>query len=163
MIRMHKFFLALGMAAAVITASPAHAGDGEFFGTLTGAALGGLVGNQFGRGTGNVAATAAGVFVGGLAGNEIGRSMDRRAFYASRNSYAYAPAYTSPPPVYYRAAYVPNYVAPPEPSPAMLYAGDPYDGNYCREYSQLVRIGNRVEESYGTACLQRDGSWRIVR
>jgi hypothetical protein len=32
---------------------------------------------------------------------------------------------------------------------------------YCREYTKNVQIGNRTEQSYGTACQQPDGSWRI--
>lgn len=35
-------------------------------------------------------------------------------------------------------------------------------GDYCREYTRTVTIGNRREEAYGTACLQPDGQWRIV-
>lgn len=35
-------------------------------------------------------------------------------------------------------------------------------GEYCREYTKPVRIGGERQESYGTACRQPDGSWRIV-
>lgn len=35
-------------------------------------------------------------------------------------------------------------------------------GDYCREYTRTVTIGNRREEAYGTACLQPDGQWQIV-
>lgn len=33
---------------------------------------------------------------------------------------------------------------------------------YCREQVQRIRIGNRIEQGYGTACLQPDGSWKLV-
>ena len=33
---------------------------------------------------------------------------------------------------------------------------------YCREYTDRVQVGGRWQESYGTACLQPDGSWEIV-
>jgi hypothetical protein len=33
---------------------------------------------------------------------------------------------------------------------------------YCREYTSNVDIGGRLVQTYGTACLQPDGSWRIV-
>ena len=36
-------------------------------------------------------------------------------------------------------------------------------GDFCREFHQDVRIGNRGERAWGTACLQDDGSWRIRR
>ncbi len=32
---------------------------------------------------------------------------------------------------------------------------------YCREFNQNVTIGGQVQPSYGTACLQPDGSWAI--
>lgn len=34
-------------------------------------------------------------------------------------------------------------------------------GPYCREYTRNVMVGNRMQEGYGTACLQPDGSWQI--
>lgn len=34
------------------------------------------------------------------------------------------------------------------------------DGSYCREYTQRVTIGGVLRESYGTACMQPDGSWK---
>lgn len=44
--------------------------------------------------------------------------------------------------------------------PAFAYAG--YEEPYCREYTKNVVVGNKVQEGYGTACLQPDGSWEIV-
>jgi len=35
-------------------------------------------------------------------------------------------------------------------------------GTYCREYQQTVTIGGKDERSYGTACRQPDGSWKIA-
>jgi surface antigen len=35
-------------------------------------------------------------------------------------------------------------------------------GTYCREYQQTVTIGGRPQQSYGTACRQPDGSWKIA-
>lgn len=35
-------------------------------------------------------------------------------------------------------------------------------GDYCREYTRTVYIGNRAQDAYGTACMQPDGSWMIV-
>lgn len=80
--------------------------------------------------------------------------------------------YYGPPPVV-------MYPAPPvvvyEPPPRVVYAPPPYvaadpagplyrsgDGRQCREYQSTVMIGGRPQSSYGTACLQADGTWRIV-
>jgi hypothetical protein len=37
------------------------------------------------------------------------------------------------------------------------------DGTYCREFQHKVTIGGTVQASYGRACLQADGSWKIVK
>lgn len=44
------------------------------------------------------------------------------------------------------------------PQKAMAAGGD----DYCREYTRTVSIGGRLQDAYGTACLQPDGSWMIV-
>lgn len=33
--------------------------------------------------------------------------------------------------------------------------------SYCREYTKTVNIGGRMEEAYGQACMQPDGSWQF--
>ena len=33
---------------------------------------------------------------------------------------------------------------------------------YCREYQEKTTVGGKVVDSYGTACMQPDGSWRKV-
>lgn len=35
--------------------------------------------------------------------------------------------------------------------------------DYCREYSTDIRVGGQAQRSYGTACLQPDGSWELVK
>ena len=35
------------------------------------------------------------------------------------------------------------------------------DGRYCREYQQEITVGGELEKSYGTACRQPDGTWKI--
>jgi hypothetical protein len=37
------------------------------------------------------------------------------------------------------------------------------DESYCREYTQAVRVGGKMQEGYGTACMQPDGSWQIIK
>jgi len=44
--------------------------------------------------------------------------------------------------------------------PTETYQKD--SGRYCREYRTQVEVGNDIEEAYGTACRQPDGSWEIV-
>ena len=35
------------------------------------------------------------------------------------------------------------------------------NGTPCREFTQTVSIGGQMQEAYGTACRQADGSWNI--
>ena len=48
--------------------------DGNTGGTVAGAVIGGLLGNQVGKGNGKKAATAAGAVAGGLIGNKVDRN-----------------------------------------------------------------------------------------
>lgn len=75
----------------------------------------------------------------------------------------------APPPVYYPPPPRVVYAAPPvvyAPAPIdAVPASDPYrtsDGRYCREYQAQVMVGGVPQPSYGTACQQPDGSWRVV-
>lgn len=35
------------------------------------------------------------------------------------------------------------------------------DAPYCREYQRKVTVGGKIVDSYGTACMQPDGSWKL--
>jgi len=85
-----------------------------------------------------------------------------------------APAYYYPPPYYYAppppAYYAPppGYYAPPPASyapPATYYAppaAPSATSGQCREYSSTMTISGRQQQVTGTACLQPDGTWRLV-
>lgn len=32
---------------------------------------------------------------------------------------------------------------------------------HCREFTRTIRVGGKLQEGVGTACLQEDGSWRM--
>ncbi|HEX3497830.1 MAG TPA: hypothetical protein VHT04_00760 [Stellaceae bacterium] len=66
------------------------------------------------------------------------------------------PAYYTPPPAYY--APPPAYYAPPAPQ-----SYSEAQEQTCREYQSTTTIDGRQQRSYGTACLQPDGTWQIVR
>ena len=167
-----KFFVAAWLLMA--TALPALADD-QLAGTLLGAGVGGAIGNSIGQGPGRVVATAGGVVVGGYIGNQLtapssygyasGRypsqyargDMFGRSGYSTDYPYDMFPRFNDDP------GYQANFVAQPDPQgpPPVTYV-DAQSGNFCRQFSELVRVGDRVEEDYGTACLRRDGSWHIV-
>ena len=86
---------------------------------------------------------------------------------------AYSYGYYAPPPVYYAppppvvylpppAAYAPSaYAQPLAAQPASPVYQAP-NGQYCREYQTTVSVAGRPQPSYGTACQQPDGVWRVV-
>jgi surface antigen len=47
-------------------------------------------------------------------------------------------------------------------SVTVVRQGTSTSGKQCREFQQTVEIGGKSESAYGTACLQEDGSWKIV-
>jgi hypothetical protein len=71
--------------------------------------------------------------------------------------YAPPPVVYAPPPVVYAPAPLPPLAAVPT-SP--VYRAS--NGQYCREYQATVRVDGVPQPSHGTACLQPDGTWRVV-
>lgn len=150
--------LGISLLLSACQQQPRNWGGGETFGTLGGAAAGGLIGSQIGKGSGNAAATLTGVLLGGFLGNQLGGAVDdadrRRAAEAERR------AYTAP---------VGQQITWNNPqngnSGTIVPVRDGYDqgGAYCREFQQTIVVGGRQQQGYGRACQQPDGSWKIVQ
>ena len=72
--------------------------------------------------------------------------------------------YREPPPrtVYVVPAPAPVVIAQPVPANPASPVYQTTDGRQCREYQRTVFIDGLPQASYGTACLQPDGVWRIV-
>ncbi len=127
-------------------------------GAVGGAALGGLLGSQFGGSTEwKMAAVGLGVLLGGLAGSEIGRSLDNADRTAMQQ--ASQQAYSAPvgetitwnnPQSGNRGTFTP------------VNDGYTNTGQYCRQFRSTVTIDGRLEEATGTACRQPDGTWKVV-
>lgn len=132
-------------------------GTKQGFGTLGGAAAGGLLGAQAGKGSGNLAMTALGTIAGALLGNSVGKSLDKAdSIYADR---ALQQASRGKSGKRYRwrdrdAGMSGEYVPLTDPRRT--------DDGYCREFQQHVVVGGRSEKAYGTACRQPDGTWQII-
>ena len=56
-------------------------GKGSGAGVVAGAVLGGLVGNQMGKGAGNTLLTVGGAVAGGYAGNEVEKNVKKHTLY----------------------------------------------------------------------------------
>ncbi len=81
-------------------------------------------------------------------------------FYGSPAFYE-APYYQSTRVVYVDREPAPVYYQEEQPivaSKGRVVSNDPY----CREYQRSVNVGGHMEQSYGTACRQPDGAWKVV-
>jgi surface antigen len=128
---------------------------GQTVGTLGGAAAGGLLGSQIGGGSGKLAATAAGTLIGALAGNKLGgylQGNDQRTATEAEQT-----AVSRGEPIQWTNSETGNRGTI---EPTRTYKDQ--SGQTCREYQHTVYVGGRAEQARGNACLQPDGTWRIV-
>ena len=136
-------------------------GENETAGSIIGGVAGAVVGNQFGSGDGKTAATAVGAVIGAMVGGNIGRSLDetsrQRAGAAAHE--ALETAEIDEP---IRWENPDNAGGPAHGSATVTRQGATSDGRTCREFRQTVIIGGREEQSYGTACRDDNGDWKIV-
>lgn len=133
-------------------------GSKETIGTVAGALIGGILGNQVGKGSGRKVATVLGAVAGGYAGNRIGESMDCADQQAHAN--------TTHDALEYQPTGRPSSWNNPDSghsgtvTPVRTWQQE--DGKYCRDYKQSIVIDGKVEEATGTACRENDGTWRIA-
>ncbi len=125
----------------------------EVIGAILGAAAGGYAGSRIGNGKGNIAATAAGALLGLLVGGGIGRSMDQVDQDCIGQTLEQAEDNRS---VRWRN---PDSGTNYRITPTKTYSVS--DGRYCREYTTEATIGGKTQRTYGTACRQPDGSWKL--
>ena len=130
-------------------------GQKAVIGGLGGATVGGLLAAGLGA---SPAAIAGSVILGGLVGGAIGDRMDaadkRHANEAAVRAMETAPSGQS---VTWQN---PDTRHAGSVTPTRTY--QTANGQYCREYQQTVIIDGKQQQSYGTACRQADGSWKIV-
>jgi hypothetical protein len=75
----------------------------------------------------------------------------------------YPAPYSYPPAYYYYPPAAPAYYVPPaSAAPAAPAASAGTATGNCREYSTTTVIQGQAQPTYGTACLQADGTWHIV-
>jgi surface antigen len=152
-----KFATVTVVAGLLLSACATDSGPKQGMGTLLGGVGGAVAGAQFGKGKGQLVGVAAGTLLGALIGNEIGRSLDS----ADRMAMDRAGQQASAAPIGQRIAWNnPNTGNSGVVVPTREGTGP--SGEYCREYQQTVTVGGKSEQSYGTACRQPDGSWKIV-
>ncbi|MFT6987241.1 MAG: surface antigen [Psychromonas sp.] len=131
-------------------------GAKEGAGALLGATAGAVLGSNVGQGKGNVVAIAIGTLAGAMFGQEIGRSLDRADRMAMGQTAQYSLEYTP-------SNETTNWNNPDSGNSGSITPIRTYQQTeqYCREYRQTVMVGGKMQEAYGTACRQPDGSWLI--
>jgi surface antigen len=152
-----KFLIPIFAASALVLAGCQGQGPKQSGGTLVGAAAGGLLGAQFGKGTGKLIGTAIGVLGGAWLGGEVGKSLDNADKAAMSQTSQYAMEKT-------KAGHTSSWSNPDSGNKGSVTPTKTYQsasGQYCREYQQTVTVGGKTEEAYGTACRQPDGTWRV--
>lgn len=135
---------------------PTHIENGkcnrETIGNVIGGIVGGIAGNQVGGGDGKKLATVVGAIAGWFVGGSIGRSMDDADRYCTGQALSHAGDGET---VEWR-----------NPDDDVDYKITPTktiksENKYCREYTTETTIGGDKQKTYGTACRQADGSWKI--
>lgn len=146
-------FLAVGLlSTCVVGCSNMTKQD---IGTVSGAAIGGLVGSRFGGGSGQVAATIGGAVIGGYLGSKIGKTMDENDQLKMQQTLETQKAGTT---TTWRN---PDSGTEYQMEPTKTYKNK--KGQNCREYITTAKIGGKNEQVYGTACRQSDGSWKMIK
>lgn len=157
-----RAMLPVVLLATITTAGCQQGGSGDSgfgpktgIGAALGAAGGGLLGAAAGGGATGI---AAGVLLGGLIGGATGSYLDdqdrRTAAATTQNALESKPSgatttWTNPDSGHSGTV-----------TPTRTY--QTASGQYCREFEQTVTIGGQPQKSYGTACREPDGSWKIV-
>ena len=148
-----------GLGAGLSGCGPMSAN--ETAGTVIGGVTGAVVGSEFGKGSGKTAATALGAVIGATVGRNIGQALDDtsrvRAGAAAQQALRTAPvgetiAWENPN----------NAGGPAHGTATVTRQGADSRGRTCREFQQTVTIGGRQEQSYGTACRDDNGDWKLV-
>jgi surface antigen len=123
-------------------------------GSLGGAAAGGILAAALGGKGGVVVASAlAGALIGGYIGNKLDDKDKQMAAQAA--TLAFERNASGQPSVWNN---------PESGNHGQVVPTHTYQlasGQYCREYTQTIWVGNDPQKSSGTACRQADGSWQI--
>jgi surface antigen len=149
--------LCLAMALAVSGCAGEQYGQKETGGAIGGAVLGGFAGSLIGSGTGQLVSAGIGTLIGALLGSEAGRSLDRSDQVYHRQAVEQVHWDTIGETAQWR-----DDRTGASGSVTSIRQGYDRTGRYCREYRQIITVSDRNETTYGTACLQPDGAWRIM-
>ena len=154
---LYLFSLSFLFACTITTTGPQEQGPKQAVGTVTGMVLGGKVANDFAEGSRNEGLwTIAGVALGAFLGNEVGASMDRQDTLLAERAAIQALEFNK----FQQSSVWKN---PDSGNSGTVYPTKTYDiaGQPCREFTQEIKIGDKIETAFGKACRNVDGSWDL--
>ena len=128
--------------------------DDATVGTLIGAAAGGLVGSHIRKGDGKLAATALGTLLGAVIGSQVSGNIARPDEICFNQTFEHAPDRETI--TWNNTRQGAEYQVTPTKTVRTR------SGEYCREYQAKASVGGRITDTYGTACRQPDGSWKLI-
>ncbi|AFY00690.1 beta-sandwich domain-containing protein [Bdellovibrio bacteriovorus] len=150
------------VASLVQYTSPAFANK-EVIGGIIGGIIGGGIGTQIGKGNGNKAAIIIGAVAGTLIGSKVGKDLDE----ADRQALAEAQRRSLQDNIGSRRDWDGrSYGSRTGARGSFTSTREGYNnrtGEYCREYTSIIYMRDRTEETRGYACSRRDGSWYEVK
>lgn len=131
---------------------------GQTIGTVAGAVLGSIIGSEIGGGRGTTAAVTLGAVIGAIIGSEAGKAIDegdlmRSEEVAQKTMDDNPDGETS------------NWNNPDSGNSGTITPQTTYkneEGEDCRDFESTMTIDGKTEVAHGRACLQPDGSWKIV-
>lgn len=126
----------------------------DIIGAVLGGAVGAAAGSQFGKGDGRTLATIGGAVLGALVGGNLGRAMDQVDQNCVGQVLERTPNGRT---VVWKN---PDMNGEYKVTPTRTY--QTRSGTYCRDYQTRIVIDGRLENAYGTACRQADGTWKKV-
>ena len=123
-------------------------------GLIVGGITGGLIGSKLTSRDDRAAGIIGGAILGAIVGSAIGKSMDKADHHCVGQTLEHAPDNQAV------AWSDPDRGAEYRVTPRQTYQAS--DGGYCREYQTVSTVNGRSQETYGTACRQEDGAWKMV-
>ena len=148
--------LVLTLAAVLVSGCGGHLAKEEI-GAVVGAGLGGLAGSFIGDGGGQLVAVGVGTLLGAIMGSEVGKSLDRadRLALAQAQQDALEHGKSGVKTTWKN----PDSANSGEVVPQPAYRQE--NGTICREFMQVVMVGDEVESVYGVACREPSGTWKL--
>ena len=148
--------LALTLAAVWVSGCGGEIAKEEI-GALVGAGLGGLAGSVIGDGGGQLIAVGVGTLIGAMMGSEVGKSLDRADKLALAQAQQDALEHG-------KSGVKTTWKNPDSDNSGEVVPHPAYrqeNGTICREFLQVVMVGDEMETAYGVACREPAGTWKL--